>query len=139
MQKNNGKVATGTRGIVVVQVEAGIKFGQNCNLVGNLVLSILSVEITRHVNKDSAAVTTCQDRLGHVLSGVWKGGCQFFPSFLSFVIFLLHLFQCVFPQWPLCMLHAYPIILSSLSIAYIYIYHKVLIFFLILACLFVSV
>jgi hypothetical protein len=37
-------VGTDAREIVIIQVEAKIKFGQNCNVLGILVVSMLSVE-----------------------------------------------------------------------------------------------
>jgi hypothetical protein len=37
-------VGTGAREIVVIQVQAEIKFGQNCNVLGIVVVSMLSME-----------------------------------------------------------------------------------------------
>jgi hypothetical protein len=39
-------VGTGARGIIIVGMEAEITFGQNCDVLGIVVASILSVEVT---------------------------------------------------------------------------------------------
>jgi hypothetical protein len=41
-------VGTGAREIIVIQVEAEIKFDQNCDVLGIMVVSILSVEVSVH-------------------------------------------------------------------------------------------